>query len=105
MLTNELANLGVTEDDASIIITSAQLVGVVGAASIFDNNDDLLVVDSITLADTTSGIIVNNLDATWAFTPAENLTDRNVVINYTITGGESTINGSITFYLTPINDS
>jgi Ca2+-binding RTX toxin-like protein len=87
----------IAEDSAAITITLAQLL-----ANAADANGDTLSVTALTAS---SGTLVDNMDDTWTFTPADD-DDTGVTFNYNVTDGEAPVVATTaTLDLTPVNDA
>src|SRR5690606_19145690 len=63
---------------------------------------DTLTVENLALVG--AGSLVDNLDGTWTYTPAAN-DDGNVSFTYDISDGSTTVAGSATLDITPVNDA
>ncbi|MDM9623576.1 VCBS domain-containing protein, partial [Rhizobium sp. S96] len=86
----------IAEDSGAHLITQAQLL-----AGATDVDGDKLSVSGVSAS---SGTLVDNHDGTWTFTPAAN-DDTSVSFSYTVSDGTTTVAGSATLDITPVNDA
>ena len=77
-------DLGATTEDASIVISEAQLL-----ANSSDIDGDSLSITNVSMSDSAQGTLVDNSDGTWTFTPASNLAANDVALNFTVSDGSS----------------
>ncbi len=91
------ATLGNTAEDTAIIINAADLL-----AGFSDVDGDTLSVANLT-AD--NGVLVDNNDGTYTFTPTADFNGA-VNLDYDVTDGTDTLSGQTqTFSVTPVNDA
>ena len=95
-------DLGSIDEDNSIVITEAQLL-----ATASDADGDNLSITSLTLNDSNHGVITDNGNNTWTFTPAENLHGDNIPFSFTVSDGTSgdEASGSATIDITAVADA
>lgn len=84
------------EEDGSLIITPGELL-----QNAADAEDDALTVTGLS---SSNGTVTPNGDGTWTFRPAANY-HGGVTFTYSIGDGTSTINGSASLTVTPVNDA
>jgi len=87
----------VVEDSARIISQSDLLANAV------DIDNALLTATNLQV-ETGQGLLTDNEDGTWIFTPAID-DDSNVSFSYTVSDGIATAAGSATLDITPVNDA
>src|SRR5204863_9513849 len=88
----------IAEDSGARIITQAQLLT---NASDVENNT--LTASNLQIA-FGSGLLVNNGNGTWSYTPALN-DDTSVSFSYHVTDGATSVADSATLDITPVNDA
>jgi VCBS repeat-containing protein len=98
--TAPVAFVAIAEDSGPRLVTQAQLL--VNAADI-DTPLANLVATALTIS-SGSGVLVNNLDGTWTYTPNLN-DDSAVTFSYLISDGVLTVAGVASLDITPVNDS
>ncbi|CAN7205389.1 cadherin-like domain-containing protein [Rhizobium sp. LjRoot258] len=86
----------IAEDSGAHLITTADLL-----AGATDVDHDTLSVSGLSAS---SGTLVDNHNGTWTFTPAGD-DDTSVSFSYTVSDGTTTVPGSATLDLTPVNDA
>lgn len=91
-----LVDLGTIAEDGSRLITAAELL----AGSSDDDNDPLSVVNLTASA----GVVMNNGNGTWTYTPAAN-DDGFVTFSFGVSDGQATVQQQATLDLTPVNDA
>lgn len=87
----------IDEDSGARIITQAELLA--GAS---DVDGDTLTVTSLGIA-SGGGVLVDNGDGTWTYTPAAN-DDTSVTFNYTVSDGSLTDSSTATMDILPVDD-
>ncbi len=98
--TTSLVDLGGTNEDTPITITTAQLI-----ANAADAEGDTLTVTSIALADVSQGTLADNGDSSWLFTPAAHFNGEEVTFNYFISDGVDSVAGSAQIDVLAVNDA
>jgi len=88
----------VAEDSTPRLITQAELL-----ANATDIDGDALTATDLTIA-SGSGILTDNMDGTWSYTPAAN-DDTDVSFNYNITDNTDNVASSAALDIMPVNDS
>src|SRR6185295_17872119 len=88
----------IAEDSGARLITQAQLL-----ANAADPDGDSLTATNLAIA-SGAGVLVNNGNGTWSYTPAAN-DASGVAFSYTVTDGTLTAAGSATLDITPVNDA
>lgn len=91
-------DLGATNEDVAIIFTEAELL-----ANSNDVDDEGLSVTFVSV-DPTAGIITDNVDGTYTFTPTENFNGDNVEISFTVSDGELESSAIATLDVIAVND-
>ncbi|MBZ9793910.1 cadherin-like domain-containing protein [Rhizobium sp. 3T7] len=86
----------IAEDSGAHQITTADLL-----AGATDVDGDTLTVSGLSAS---SGTLIDNGNGTWTFTPADD-DDTSVSFSYTVSDGATTVPGSATLDLTPVNDA
>jgi VCBS repeat-containing protein len=89
-------NLGSSAEDTSRVITAAELL-----AGSSDPDGDPLSVTGLTAS---SGVLVDNGDGTWTFTPDAD-DDTDVTFSYQVSDGQVSVAQTATLDLTPVNDA
>jgi len=93
------ADLGSMNEDGSVVITSAELL-----AQASDMDGDALSVTGLTLA-SGSGVLTDNGDGTWTFTPAADW-HGSVSLDYTVSDGHGgTAPATAGLTVDPVNDA
>ncbi len=93
-------DLGATNEDTSVVITSAQLL----ANSSDVDDGDVMSISSLSV-DAQYGSVADNGDGTWTFTPASNVSADNVPFSFTVTDGEATDSATATLDITAVADA
>ena len=93
---SELASIA--EDSGPTTITQAELL-----ANANDIDGDSLVVNNVGIF-SGNGVLVDNGDGTWSYTPAGN-DDSDVTFDYTVSDGTASTTGNATLDITPVNDA
>ncbi|MAN61015.1 MAG: hypothetical protein CMI60_03610, partial [Parvibaculum sp.] len=93
-------DLGATNEDTSVVITSAQLL----ASSSDVDDGDAMSVSSLSV-DAQYGSLADNGNGTWAFTPANDVNADNVPFSFTVTDGEASDSATATLDITAIADT
>jgi large repetitive protein len=88
----------INEDSAPIIITAVELL-----ANANDVDGDTLTIQNLAIS-SGNGILVNNGNGTWSYTPAPN-DDTSVTFSYDISDGFMTIVATASIDLNPVNDA
>jgi 6-phosphogluconolactonase (cycloisomerase 2 family) len=88
----------IAEDSGVRLITQAELL-----ANAADSEGDGLTASNLTL-NTGSGVLIDNGDGSWNFTPTAN-DDTSVSFSYTISDATNSVAGSATLDITPLNDA
>jgi len=88
----------IAEDSGARIITQAELL-----ANATDVDGPALTAAGLTIT-AGNGILVNNNDGTWTYTPAPN-DDGAVSFSYTVSDGSLSVPGSAAMEITPVNDA
>ena len=96
--TTNVALIPVTEDSTTRLITQVELL--VNATDIEGN---ALTATDLTIA-TGNGILTDNMDGTWSYTPALN-DDSDVSFDYNITDNTNIVPTVATLDITPVNDA
>ena len=96
--TSPVTLTAIAEDSGARLITQAQLLG---NASDADGNS--LTATGLVIS-SGSGVLVNNGNGTWSYTPALN-DESSVSFSYSITDGTYTIPASASLDITPVNDA
>lgn len=96
--TSPVTLAAIAEDSGAHLITQAQLL-----TNALDVDGDTLVVTNLAIA-TGNGVLVNNLNGTWTYTPASN-DDTAVSFSYNVTDGSLIAAGLADLDLTPVNDA
>jgi Ca2+-binding RTX toxin-like protein len=91
-------DLGDMDEDTSMLITMAGLL-----AKAYNPTDAPLVVTDLRLADG-SGVLTDNGDGTWTFTPAADW-NGNVALSYRISDGETSTDANAALTVNPVNDA
>ncbi|ACU89970.1 tandem-95 repeat protein [Desulfomicrobium baculatum] len=91
-------DLGDMDEDGSMLITMAGLL-----AKAYNPADAPLVVTDLRLADG-SGVLTDNGDGTWTFTPAADW-NGNVVLSYLVSDGETSSAAKAALTVNPVNDA
>ncbi|WP_132559766.1 DUF5801 repeats-in-toxin domain-containing protein [Rhizobium sullae] len=86
----------IAEDSGARLITAADLL-----AGATDVEHDTLTVSGLSAS---SGMLVDNGNGTWTFTPDAD-DDTAVSFSYTVSDGTASVAGSATLDLTPVNDA
>ena len=95
----EVSNLSDTiDEDQSRIITTEELL-----ESVNNLDDDELAVESVRLTNDT-GVLTENDDGTWTFSPNYNQSGTDAVLEYTISDGTSSETGTYTFAIDAVAD-
>ena len=87
----------VLEDTESVTITEADLL-----AGVTDPDGPSLTITALSIA-TGNGLLVDNEDGTWTYTPAAN-DDTGVTFDYTVSDGTSSNSSTASLDITPVND-
>ncbi len=98
--TTSLVDLGSTNEDTVITLTTEQLI-----AQATDAEDDTLTVHTLALTDNGQGSLADNGDGSWQFTPAENFNGNDVALTYFINDGTENVEGSAVIDVVAINDA
>ena len=93
-------DLGSTNEDTAIVITKDQLL-----ANATDVDGDTLSVNSLALADSSHGALVDNGDDTWTFIPAADFNGNDVEFTYSVNDGTVGTAGSAVIDVTAVNDT
>ncbi|MCR9243344.1 MAG: cadherin-like domain-containing protein, partial [Rhodobiaceae bacterium] len=93
-------DLGATNEDTSVIITSAQLL----ANSSDVDDGDAMSVSSLSV-DAQYGSLADNGDGTWTFTPANDVSADNVPFSFTVTDGEVSDSAAATLDIAAVADT
>ncbi|MEQ9586904.1 MAG: cadherin-like domain-containing protein, partial [Parvibaculaceae bacterium] len=93
-------DLGATNEDSSVIITSAQLL----ANSSDVDDGDAMSVSSLSV-DAQYGSLADNGNGTWAFTPANDVSAENVPFAFTVTDGETSDSATATLDIAAVADT
>ena len=88
----------IDEDSGARLITLAELL-----ANASDAEGDALTATGLTIAPGRDGMLTDNGNGTWTYTPAAN-DDTGVRFNYIITAGADSIAGEASFNILGIND-
>ena len=88
----------IVEDSGPTTITQAELL-----ANANDIDGDSLVVNNVGIH-SGNGVLVDNGDGTWTYTPADN-DDSDVTFDYTVTDGTASTTGNATLDITPVDDA
>ncbi|MBZ2169515.1 DUF4347 domain-containing protein, partial [Marinobacter sp. F4216] len=88
----------IAEDSGARTITQAELLG-----NASDADGDSLTATGLAIT-SGNGLLTDNGDGTWTYTPAPN-DDTSVSFSYSITDGSATVAGSATLDITPVNDA
>ncbi len=88
-----------TAEDTAIEISAADLL-----AQSNDSDSADLTINDVTLADPSTGSLVDNGDGTWTYTPAPDFNSDNVVLNFTVSDGALNDTGVASVAVTPVND-
>jgi hypothetical protein len=88
----------IAEDSGARLITQAELLGNVG-----DVDGPSLTAANLAIA-VGSGLLVDNNNGTWSFTPTLN-DDTSVSFSYQVTDGTTSVADSATLDITPVNDA
>ena len=88
----------ISEDSGGLLITQADLL-----ANANDVDGNSLTAMGLGIA-SGSGMLVDNGDGTWSYTPAAD-DDTSVSFSYTVTDGSLTAVGSASLDITPVNDA
>ncbi|WP_210210397.1 tandem-95 repeat protein [Rhodopseudomonas thermotolerans] len=96
-VTTPVALAAIAEDSGAHLITQAQLL-----ANASDIDSSTLTATNLQIA-TGGGTLVNNNDGTWTYTPSAN-DDTAVSFSYTVSDGTTSVPGSATMDITPVND-
>ncbi|MGH6735154.1 MAG: tandem-95 repeat protein [Methyloceanibacter sp.] len=91
-------DLGAIDEDTTRLITSAELL-----AGADDVDSSTLNISSLSIEDG-DGVLVDNGNGTWTYTPAEN-DDTDVTLSFTASDGEHSAESTATLDLTPVNDA
>ncbi len=91
-------SMGFINEDSSVVITQQQLL-----LSASDIEGDALAVSALTLT-SGSGVLVDNLDGSWRYTPAADV-NGNALFQVTVTDGTDTSSASVLLDIIPINDA
>jgi Ca2+-binding RTX toxin-like protein len=91
-------DLGDMDEDTSMLITMTGLL-----ATAYNPADASMVVSNLRLADG-SGVLTDNGDGTWTFTPAADW-NGNVALSYRISDGETSSDAKAALTVNPINDA
>jgi T1SS-143 domain-containing protein len=97
-VTTPVALAAIAEDSGAHLITQAQLL-----ANASDIDSSTLTAANLQIA-TGGGTLVDNHDGTWTYTPAAN-DDTAVSFSYTVSDGSTSVPGSATLDITPVNDA
>ena len=93
-------DLGSTNEDTAIVITKDQLL-----ANATDVDGDTLSVNSLALADSSHGTLVDNGDDTWTFTLAADFNGNDVEFTYNVNDGTVDVSGSAIVDVLAVNDA
>eukprot|EP00435_Cladocopium_sp_Y103_P077792 s1_g1531.t1 len=93
-------DLGATNEDTSVVITSAQLL----ANSSDVDDGDSMSVSSLSV-DAQYGSLSDNGDGSWTFTPANDVSADNVPFSFTVTDGEASDSATATLDITAVADT
>ncbi len=96
--TTPVALTAMAEDSGNRIITQAQLL-----ANAADINGDMLTAINLSI-NSGAGVLVNNGNGTWSFTPALN-DNSAVTFSYVVTDGLAQVATTATLDITPVNDA
>ncbi len=88
----------ISEDSGGRLITQAELL-----ANASDVESDALIASGLAIS-SGSGVLQDNLDGTWTYTPALN-DDTSVSFSYNLSDGTIAIAGQATLDITPVNDA
>lgn len=88
-----------TSEDTAIEITAADLL-----TQSTDPDSASLTIESVSLADPTSGILMDNGDGTWTYTPAPDFNGEAVTLNFIVSDGALSDTGVASISVTPVND-
>ena len=91
-------DLGAMLEDESMIITKAQLL-----VNSSDADGDVLSVSALTVA-AGVGVLVDNGDDTWTFTPVADFNGDNIEFSFTVFDGIATDTATATLDVTNVND-
>jgi hypothetical protein len=95
----ENVDLGSTNEDTSIIFTQEQLL-----QNASDEDGDTLTVTSVSI-DSSYGNIVDNGNGTYTFNPTADFSGDNLPINFTVSDGTVSTNGTATIDVASIADA
>ncbi|MGB0466608.1 MAG: tandem-95 repeat protein [Pontibacterium sp.] len=87
------------DEDSSLSFSTADLL--VNAS---DADGDVLSVTGLTLADTDQGVLTNQGDGTYSFSPAADFNGE-VQFNYQVTDGTDTVDSTVSLLVNPVNDA
>ena len=93
-----VALTAIDEDSGARLITQAQLL-----TNAIDIDGNALTATGLTI-NTGNGVVTDNGDGTWNYTPAAD-DDTDVSFSYTITDGTDNVAGTATLDITPVNDA
>ena len=93
-----VALTAIDEDSGARLITQAQLL-----TNAIDIDGNALTATGLTI-NTGNGVVTDNGNGTWNYTPAAN-DETDVSFNYTITDGTDNVAGTATLDITPVNDA
>ena len=93
-------DLGAVDEDASLVITSAQLLANSSDADV----SDPLSVTSVSV-DPGVGTVTDNGNGTFTFTPVANFNGNDVVINFTVSDGTVSDTATALIDITSVNDA
>ncbi len=93
-------DLGATNEDTSVLITSAQLL----ANSNDVDDGDAMSVSSLSV-DAQYGSLADNGDGTWTFTPANDVSADNVPFSFAVTDGETSDSATATLDISAVADA
>lgn len=96
--TSPVTLAAILEDSGAHLITQAQLL-----ANASDVDGDTLTVTNLSIS-AGNGVLVDNLNGTWTYTPASN-DDTAVSFSYNVNDGSLTASGLANLDLIPVNDA
>ncbi|MBL4802023.1 MAG: tandem-95 repeat protein [Emcibacter sp.] len=91
-------DLGATLEDTTVTFTAADLL-----VNSSDVEGDSLSVSSVTV-DATYGVVTDNGDGTYSFTPAENYNGTDIPLNFTVSDGVESSSATANIDVTAVND-
>ncbi|WP_417317277.1 tandem-95 repeat protein [Emcibacter sp.] len=94
-----IVDLGEMDEDTSITFTAEDLL-----AQASDLDGDVLAVTEVSV-DEAFGMVVDNGDGSWTFSPVENFNGADVKLNFEVTDGIDTVSATASLDVIAVNDA